>query len=185
VYTIDFQEILTGCRSMQRSSQYRLHSRYYNYALSVARRYAGQDGAEEVVNDAFFKVFTRIHQFAPGHEDGFKAWLRRIVINTAIDRVRAAINRPDIEEWVQHEHDELLESGLPDHLTLQQILGMLDDLSPAYRTVFSLYIVDGYTHEEIADELGISIGTSKSNLARARKQLQQLIANEQLFPHRI
>jgi RNA polymerase sigma factor (sigma-70 family) len=171
---------------MQRGSQYRLHSHFYNYAMSVARRYAGSlEKAEEVVNDAFFKVFTRIHQFAPGGEDAFRAWFRRILINTAIDQLRSDLNKPVIEEWLPDQHDLTNEPNLPDYLTLQQILGMLDLMTPAYRAVFSLHVVEGYTHEEIADTLGITIGASKSNLARARRQLQKILATDLQITQRI
>lgn len=174
----DLDEILEGCRRSNRSSQYQLFSRFYNYAMSVAYRYVSNtEAAEEVTNDAFFKVFTKIHLFEPRDEGGFRAWLRRIVINTAIDRLRSSINAPATQEW-RADMDSPMESGIVEQLTEEQIFSLLDQLSPAYRAVFNLFVVDGFSHEEIADTLGISIGTSKSNLARARSRLKTLLADE-------
>ena len=174
----DLEEILEGCRRNSRTSQYRLFSRFYNYAMSVASRYVSNtEAAEEVTNDAFFKVFTKLHLFEPRDEGGFRAWLRRIVINTAIDRLRSAINLPHTQEW-RAEMDPQMESGIIEQLTEEQIFSLLDQLSPAYRAVFNLFVVDGYSHEEISETLGISAATSKSNLARARQRLKSLLAEE-------
>ena len=184
----EFVGILKGCKSQQRASQYKLHALLYNYAMTVARRYVGtNDAAEEVVNDAFFKVFTKIDQFVPRDGDimaTFRGWLRRIVINTAIDRCRSVIHNTHTEDLGQA-HDVSLDNGLLERLTFDQIMALLDKLPTAYRTVFSLYVADGYSHEEIADMLGISIGTSKSNLSRARQHVRKLLSTEIAFTHLI
>lgn len=182
VHETDFHQLIDGCRANRRDCQYRLHGLFFNYAMTVARRYSGNaEAAEEVVNDAFFKAFTRLGQFQPtgngSLEGGFRAWFRRVVINTAIDRVRSEMRHPKTTEFdLKHDHEN--DPGLPDHLTLKQILGMLDKLPPAYRTVFNLHIGDGFTHEEIAETLGISVGTSKSNLSRARQHVRRLLEGE-------
>lgn len=165
-------KILEECRQNKRASQHRLFALFYNYAMTVARRYMGNsETAEEVVNDAFFKVFTKIHYLTG--EQPFRLWLRRIVINTAIDRFRSQIGdlpHSELHSW----HETATESGIIEELTREQIFTMIDRLSPAYRAVFNLYVVDGFSHEEIAQALNISVGTSKSNLARARQQLRTL-----------
>ena len=181
----DLEEILEGCRRNSRTSQYRLFSRFYNYAMSVASRYVSNtEAAEEVTNDAFFKVFTKIHLFEPRDEGGFRAWLRRIVINTAIDRLRSAIHLPPTQEW-RAEMDPQMEPGIIEQLTEEQIFSLLDQLSPAYRAVFNLFVVDGYSHEEIAEMLDINVGTSKSNLARARQHLKTIYLNDFEFSRKI
>lgn len=149
---------------------------HYNYAMTIARRYTGSlESAEEVVNDAFFKVFTKISQYSG--EQPFNLWLRRILINTAIDLFRSNINKAQTTE-LQVWHEPEMESGIEERLTREQILALLDQVPPAYRTVFNLYVVDCYTHEEIAELLNISVGASKSNLSRARQHLKTILSTE-------
>ena len=177
----EFVIILRGCKSHQRGSQYKLHAQLYSYAMTVARRYAGgTEAAEEVTNDAFLKVFTKIEQFV--HRDGdvlmaFRGWFRRIVINTAIDRCRSALHNQTTNEW-SSDNESGEDDGLLEELTFNQVLLMLDQLPPAYRTVFSLFVADGYSHEEISSLLGITIGTSKSNLSRARRHFKKILSTE-------
>jgi RNA polymerase sigma factor (sigma-70 family) len=173
---VNIDEIIDGCRQNQRASQQRLFVQYYNYAMTIARRYMGNiEIAEEVVNDSFFKVFTKIHLFSGGQP--FRPWLRRIIVNTAIDRIRANMSlQPETE--LQSWHDPGTLTAIEEDLTREQIWAMLDRLPPAYRTVFNLAVVDCFSHEEIASTLGISIGTSKSNLSRARQYLKTLLKTE-------
>lgn len=180
---VNIEHLLEGCRQNKRASQQQLFAMFYNYAMTIARRYTGStESAEEVVNDAFFKVFTKINLF--NGEQPFRFWLRRIVINTAIDRLRSAASQPqwaELQTWHDH-HDD---SGVVEDLTREQILAMLDQLPPSYRAVFNLFVVDGFSHEEIAESLGISIGTSKSNLARARQHLKTIFADDFEFSRKI
>lgn len=173
---VNLEDIITGCRQQHRLSQQRLYSHFYNYAMTVARRYMGsQEGAEEIVNDAFFKVFTKIHLYSS--EQSFKPWLRRVLVNSAIDRLRAQINIPSGTELMEfHDHGKL--SGIEEEITREQIWLMLDRLPPAYRTTFNLAVIDGFTHEEIAQSLQISVGASKSNLSRARQYIRNMLKNE-------
>lgn len=151
--------------------------------MTIARRYMGsQENAEEVVNDAFFKVFTKLNYYSS--EQPFRFWLRRIVINTAIDRLRSGLNSQPSAE-LQAWHDVETDSGIVEDLTREQILAMIDHLPPAYRTVFNLFVVDGHSHEEIAGMLGINVGTSKSNLARARQHLKTIYLSDFEFSRKI
>ena len=142
--------------------------------MSVCLRYApGREGALEVMNDGFLKVFTRLDQYDPAQP--FKGWLRRILINAAIDHYRQEVRH-------QHESTEPFENTVVaesadafSQLAHEDLMGLIQRLSPAYRLVFNLYVMDGFTHEEIAGQLGISVGASKSNLARARENLRQLV----------
>lgn len=180
---VNLDHLLEGCRKNQRASQHRLFAMFFNYAMSIARRYTGNiEAAEEVVNDAFFKVFTKIQLF--NNEQPFRFWLRRIVINTAIDRLRSGAHQVPLIE-LQPWHDTQAEPGIVENLTREQILAMLDLLPPAYRTVFNLFAVDGFSHEEIAEALDISVGASKSNLARARQHLKAIFADEFEFSKKI
>jgi RNA polymerase sigma-70 factor (ECF subfamily) len=173
---VDIEPIIEGCRQQKRASQHQLYVLFYHYAMTIARRYTAQvETAEEVVNDAFFKVFTKIHLFVG--DQPFRFWLRRIIINTSIDRLRSSLNAPAPDE-LQPWHDAETDTGIIEDLTREQILQLLDQLPPAYRAVFNLYVVDQYTHDEIAVLLGIQPGTSKSNLARARQHLKTILAQD-------
>ncbi|MBC6990739.1 RNA polymerase sigma factor [Hymenobacter jejuensis] len=171
---------LAGCRRADRGSQRRLYSLYYSYSMSICLRYAGtRDEAMEAVNDGFMKVFRDVSHFDPTkHETSgsFRGWLRKIMIHTAIDHYRA-------QEKHQHQQDldktayALADEGgsALDSLSYDELLHMIHQLPPAYRTAFNLYVIDGFTHEEIANRLHISVGTSKSNLSKARAHLKDLL----------
>ena len=183
VHDVNLDHLLEGCRQGQRASQHQLFAMLYNYAMSIARRYTGNiEAAEEVVNDAFFKVFTKISLY--NGEQPFRFWLRRIVINTAIDRIRSSLHQYSVTE-LQPWHDSFSEPGIVEDMTREQILAMLDLLPPSYRAVFNLFTVDGFSHEEIADTLGISVGASKSNLARARQHLKSIFSDDFEFSKKI
>lgn len=168
-------DLLAGCLRNHRQSQAMLYRQFYGYAMSVCLRYAPtRESALEVLNDGFLKVFTKLDQYDPAHP--FKSWLRRILINAAVDHYR---------QEVRHHHHDTIEQAEPtavsssadahSQLAHEDLLRLIQRLSPAYRLVFNLYVMDGYTHDEIADQLGITVGASKSNLARARENLRQLL----------
>ena len=127
-----------------------------------------------MLNDGFLKVFTRLDQYEPTQP--FKGWLRRILINTAVDHYRQEVRHfyhEDVDKA-----DQVAVSEAPDvysQLSHEELMRLIQRLSPAYRLVFNLYVIDGFTHDEIAGQLGISSGASKSNLARARENLRQLL----------
>jgi len=180
---VNTEQLLEGCRQNKRASQHQLFAMFFNYAMSIARRYTGNiESAEEVVNDSFFKVFTKIHLY--NGDQPFRFWLRRVVINTAIDRLRSGLQQSKVTE-LQPAHDSLAESGIVEDMTREQILSMIDQLPPSYRTVFNLFTVDGFSHEEIAETLNISVGASKSNLARARQHLKAIFADDFEFSRKI
>ena len=181
--SVDILQIIEGCRQNKRASQHRLYAQFYNYAMTIARRYTGNlEAAEEVVNDAFFKVFTKINLYSG--EQPFRFWFRRVLINTAIDQMRAKLNTPPMAE-LQPWHDAESEPGIVEDLTRGQILALIDQLPPAYRAVFNLFVVDGFSHDEISDLLNISTGTSKSNLARARQHLRGILSDDFEFSRKI
>jgi RNA polymerase sigma factor (sigma-70 family) len=179
-YTKDstFAEIIQSCQRQERQGQEQLFNMFYNYAMSVAMRYTPTiEIAEEVVNDSFVKTFTHINELYDS-EPSFKGWLRRVVINTALDLLKK-------KKMIQPNNLETawkvgLESDIVERLTREKILEYVTRLPTQYRTVFNLYVIDGYTHPEIADLLNISVGSSKSNLSRARVYLKHLL-NEKIF----
>lgn len=163
--------ILEGCKQGHRHCQKMLYEQFYSYAMSICMRYGhGYDHAVEIVNDGFLKVFTKLEMYNP--EKSFKAWVRRIMINSAVDHYRKEIkhgsNHQDIDQYHQVSSNETV----IDKMAFDDIIHQIQQLSPSYRAVFNLYVIDGYKHEEIGEMLNISIGTSKSNLSRARLQLR-------------
>lgn len=168
------------CALNSRESQKKIYTSFYGYAMAVCDRYTNnQDDAIEILNDGFLKVFKEIYRYKPAYTDvvsSFKGWLRKIMVYTAIDHFRKNHKHQfttDLDNGViqvaSHAEDAL------DRISYEEIIRSIQDLTPGYRTVFNLFIIEGFTHEEISEKLGISIGTSKSNLAKARRQLQKIL----------
>lgn len=160
---------------MHRGSQKTLYQEFYAYGMSICLRYAdNRDEAAEILNDGFMKVFQNIGRFDLTRP--FKPWLRRIIVNTAINHYHQknrALKAEELDRVNQNASEEKILSGI----TYDEILEMLRKLPPAYRTVFNLHVIEGYKHEEIAAMLGVSVGTSKSNLFKAKEQLRKILNN--------
>lgn len=166
--------IIKGCRKRRRKSQKKLYKMFYAYGMSITLRYAeSRDEAAEILNDAFMKVFTNIKSY--DSERPFKPWLRRIIINTAINhyhRNKDYHQMDDVDIAGQNlSREEHVISGI----SYDEIIDMVQQLTPAYRTVFNLYVIEGFKHKEIAEMLDIAEGTSKSNLSKAKKNLQAIL----------
>jgi RNA polymerase sigma factor (sigma-70 family) len=172
--------LLAGCRRADRVMQRQFYHLFYGYALSICLRYVGtREEATEVVNDGFLRVFRGLASFddtRPDLSGSLRGWLKKIMVRTAIDHFRTTERIP-YQEDLDAAHDEPAAPGtLPlEALAYQDLLHLVQQLPPAYRTVFNLYAIDGYKHEEIAQHLGITAGTSKSNLSKARTYLQRLL----------
>lgn len=140
---------------------------------------ANEEDAVEILNDGFLKIFKEIHRFKPAYSNemnSFKGWLRKIMVCTAIDHFRKNVKHKMVGELnVSSVMVYTTEESPLEKISYDEIIRSIQNLSPAYRTVLNLFIIEGFSHEEIADQLGIAVGTSKSNLAKARKQLQKLI----------
>jgi RNA polymerase sigma-70 factor (ECF subfamily) len=141
----------------------------------------------EVVNDGFIKIFRSLSQFAPRHDNyeaSLMGWMKSIIVNTAIDHFRKNKNNYLVGE-IQDEHLDMTDAMATavDKMTYKEIIELVQRLSPGYRAVFNLHVIDGYKHEEIAQQLQISVGTSKSNLAKARANIQKMLkeANLKLY----
>ncbi|MBC8109701.1 MAG: RNA polymerase sigma factor [Verrucomicrobia bacterium] len=151
--------------------------------MAICIRYARDtEQAREVVNDGFMKIFSQIKNF-DNHEtytiNSFRSWVKKIMIYTAIDYYR--------KEKKHNYHTDIIEQttlieveNILDGLAYQDLIKLIQQLSPAYRTVFNLFVIDGFSHEEIAKQLGIAEGTSKSNLAKARFHLKELLKKTQI-----
>jgi RNA polymerase sigma-70 factor, ECF subfamily len=168
-------EVLDGCRNQKPSAQKQLFEAYYSFGINICMRYAdNREEAEEMFDDGFLRVLNKISYYDP--EQSFDAWFRTVIIRSAIDHYRrnkSSVSFSDIEEAYNIGYDE----GLFERLSAEEILSVVQLLPPSYRTAFSLHVVDGYSHPEIAQMLGINEGTSRSNLAKARIKLQELLTN--------
>lgn len=178
--------IVQGCVREDRTCQQKIFEMYYGKMMSACLRYiSDRDEAQDVLQDGFIKVFNSIAKF--DFNGSFEGWLRRIIVNTAIDHIRK--KKKDIFQVTDHEfiinnfteeaYNEDNES-IYSNLKKNEILEAITQLSPAYKTVFNMYVIDGYSHQQIADILNINIGTSKSNLAKARMKLQKILKNKLL-----
>lgn len=169
--------LISGCQAGEARAQEKLYHQFYPYAISLALHYSNsRDTAEEVVQDAYVKCFNALMRMDADFEGSFKPWFRRIIVNTAIDRYRAEKKRLTTEEITEHQLANMgtAPNGALEQFAKQDTYHLLQVLPPSYRLVFNLHALEGYTHAEIAELLGISEGTSKSNLYKARKILQRL-----------
>lgn len=165
--------LIQGCKRNDRDSQRLLYQHYYSYALSICIRYSRNiNEAKEVVNDGFMKVFGKIHQY--NQESSFKGWIRKIMINASIDQYRKELKHQQ-QDPLEFAHNAFIPPQAVTDITSEELIGLVQKLSPAYRAVFNLYVMDGYTHEEIGKMLKISAGTSKSNLLKARENLRSML----------
>jgi RNA polymerase sigma-70 factor (ECF subfamily) len=164
-------ELVAALVRQERWAQQQVYEYYYGKMMGVCLRYASsRDEALDLLHEGFIKVFQNISRYRPG--TSLSAWIRTIIVNTCIDYYRRSVRRrtEDIDEAYTLSIDD------PDalsHLTEQEILAAVQELSPAYRAVFNLYVVEGYSHKEIGEALNITESTSRSNLVKARIKLQE------------
>jgi RNA polymerase sigma factor (sigma-70 family) len=167
------EELIKGCLRMDRRCQKEVYKKYYSKGLSICLRYGNNpEDAAEILNDGFLKVFTKIH--TKKKEVPFQKWIMRIMVNTAIDFYRANLKELFMEDIDNIQKSSEMETVL-ERMGFNDLLKYVQNLSLAYRTVFNLYVIEGFSHEEISSQLSISIGTSKSNLFKARARLKTMI----------
>lgn len=180
--------LLSGCRSNERASQKELYYLLRGFALKICYRYTNKnEESEEIMNEAFVKLFKNIQQFDENrHPDSLlalKGWFKRILVNTCIDHYRKNQSMVNGHMLITSENEQISdksENGI-DVLSYKEIIMAVRSLSPAYRTVFNLFVIEGLSHEEISKKLNISVGASKSNLSKARENLRKLLLNKSLF----
>jgi RNA polymerase sigma-70 factor (ECF subfamily) len=173
----ELYQLLDSCQKGNRNGQDRLYREFYGYSLGICLRYSRtREEAIEIVNDGYIKIFSRLDRYTKGLS--FKGWLRKVMINSAIDYFRR--NEKHYHSLdISHVHYETTSETALDKLSEQEIIAAIQLLPPSYRMVFNLFVIEGYKHDEIANQLNISIGTSKSNLAIARSKLQKILIQGQ------
>lgn len=182
--TKHLQALIDGCLKGDRRSQQAIHKLFYGKMKAVCMRYTrDSDQAMDVLQEGFLKVFNNLEKYSG--VGTFEGWMRRIMVNLSIDRYRRLKHdlvllgeQNDIENWSGGTDDETDDSDENEEIydiTPEQIIDAMQQLTPAYRTVFNLYVYEDYTHQDIAEALGISVGTSKSNYAKAKKNMRKLL----------
>ena len=183
----EITSLIKGCCQNNRNSQREMYQWLHGYALKISFRYISNlNEAEELVSESFVKLFKNIQQFnyniQSDPEALLKGWFKRIIVNTCIDHLRKTQLKlvsydmsPEKDQQVDQQ-----ETGL-DKIAYQEIIEAIRLLSPVYRTVFNLFVIEGFSHDEIADQLKISVGASKSNLSKARQNLRKLIKDKKEY----
>jgi len=176
----ELDEIIKGCKAGKRAAQGKLYKLLSKKMFGVCLIYTKDyTAAEDVLQEGFVKVFSHIAQYQ--NTGSFEGWVRKIMVNTALERFRRQkllYSDKEVEEYANDfSYDDIVSN-----ISARDLLDIVQELTPQYRMVFSLYALEGYTHKEIADQLGISEGASKSNLSRARVILQHKV--EKLFQHK-
>lgn len=167
------EQIRQGCVKGDRKFQHLLYNMFSSKMFAVCLRYTNEyNAAQDLLQEGFVKVFKHIDKFRG--EGSFEGWVRRIFVNTAIEHYRKQVNLYALHDGEKGNYEYYEENAL-ETLKHQDILKMIQKLSDGYRTVFNLYVIEGFSHKEIGDMMGISEGTSKSQLARARYLLQKMI----------
>lgn len=168
------KDMINGCIEGKRSCQKMLYDRFASKMLGVCMRYAKDRAeAEDMMQEGFIKVFLNISRFK--YEGSFEGWIRRIMVFTAINFFKHR-SRKFQEDLDQESYDAPFDDNVVDKISAKEIIALVQQLPEGYRIIFNLYAVEGYTHKEISDMLGIATGTSKSQYARARSAMQQLLA---------
>jgi RNA polymerase sigma factor (sigma-70 family) len=183
--------LVDGCIAQERRSQQKVYELFYGKMMAVCLRYTkNTDQAKDILQEAFIKVFRSVDKF--NRAGSFEGWIRRIMVNTAIDHFRRTKNaylllgeERSIEDFSDiDEEDNIADEGPDEEMEVKpaDVINAMQKLTPAYRTVFNLYVFEEMTHKEIADALGINVGTSKSNLAKAKNNLKKILKKEHKLP---
>jgi RNA polymerase sigma-70 factor (ECF subfamily) len=182
-----YNAVLDGCLAGERRSQQRVYELFYGKMMAVCLRYTkNHDQAKDILQDGFIKVFKNLEHF--NRAGSLEGWVRRIMVNTAIDHFRRARHSylllgedRSMEEFEDVPEEEERGEEMPD-LKPADVINAMQKLTPAYRTVFNLYVFEEMTHKEIAELLDINVGTSKSNLAKAKANLKRLLKQDHHLP---
>ncbi|MBI1222323.1 MAG: sigma-70 family RNA polymerase sigma factor [Bacteroidetes bacterium] len=171
------KELIDACKKGKKSAQSELYQRYKSKLLGIALRYAGsREHAQDILQEAFISILNKCNAYSGS--GSFEGWMTRIVINTAISFNRKwEYRRNELPE----EHTDWEDYRLPADLQLQEkdLLQLVQKLPAGYRSVFNLYVIEGYTHDEIAEQLDISASTSKTQLMKAKKRLADWLAHRE------
>ena len=165
------EDDIKGCINEERKAQRKGYETYYPVLLAIVRRYIRDDEEVlDVLNQGYIKIFKKVNKYH--FENSFEVWCKRIVINTALDHLRSSKRYRDLFSFdAIMPAKQIFNDGL-NELSISELMQIIDTISPISKVVFNMFAIDGYSHKEIAEHLGISVGTSKWHLSSARKQIQ-------------
>jgi RNA polymerase sigma-70 factor (ECF subfamily) len=172
------KKIIAGCLKNKPQFQQKLHKALYPILMPICLRYGSDyDEAQDILQEGFIKLFKSLEKYE--FKGSFEGWVKRIFVNNSIDYIRKkkqySISLDETNEYLIADNVEEIEDNDFVKIKAQEILLALQKLSPVYRMTFNMYVLEGMTHKEIAQRLGISEGTSKSNLSRARKKIKEIL----------
>jgi RNA polymerase sigma factor (sigma-70 family) len=172
---LEEKDLIEACIRKERWAQKLVYEEYYSKMMGVCLRYSNsEDAALDILHEGFIKVFKNISKYQAGTSLG--AWIRRIMVNTSIDYYRKSIRRRT--EDIEHAYGIGADTAdAVSQCTEKEILESVQQLSPAYRAIFNLYVIEGYSHKEIAAMLDITESTSRSNLVKARTKLKEILTS--------
>lgn len=173
---MSLKKLIQNCKKGERKAQEQLYRKYSNILFGICLKYSrNKTEAEDNLHDSFMIIFDKIDQFK--FKGSFEGWMKRITVNTVLQKYRKNQYLKLVTENIEEESDEEYEYAA---IQLSTLLQYVQELPTKYRLTFNLYVLDGYTHKEISELLGTSQGTSKSNLARARTILRDKIKKENI-----
>jgi RNA polymerase sigma-70 factor (ECF subfamily) len=165
--------VLKGCKQGKAASQEELYRRFASAMYGLCLQYASsEEDAQDILQEGFIKVFAKLDQVK--NPAALPGWIRRVMINTALEKYRSQMILQRVDEVKEEQHEESEDDAM-ERITCEELVSLIQTLTPRYRMVFNLYAIEGFSHQEIGEQLGISVGTSKSNLSRARAILQEKI----------
>lgn len=170
------EKLVRACIKGDAKSQKMLYETFYGKMLAVCLRYANDSNeAQDILHDGFIKVFINLKKFK--NKGSLEGWIRRIIVNNAIDYVRSKkiffVDETEHNISETEEYEDTLQEAELTKIKAEIIIKLIQKLSPAYQTVFNMYVIDDYSHKEIAEILNINIGTSKSNYFKAKQKLKE------------
>lgn len=173
---MDLEELINNCKKGKRKAQAELYRKYSGILFGMCLKYSrNKTEAEDSLHDSFMTIFNKIDQY--NFNGSFEGWIKRITVNTVLQKYRKEQHLNVVSENVGEEIDVEIEQA---DISLSTLLGYIQELPNKYRLTFNLYVLDGYSHKEISEMLGTSAGTSKSNLARAKMILRGKIEKENI-----
>lgn len=168
------KEIIKGCIRKSKKYQKLLFDKYAPVLLPLCMRYShNRATAEDILQEGFMKIFDNLKKFR--YEGSLEGWMKRIMVNTALNHYRANLKHfyhKDVEDYSESIPSQ---DTISDNLEVQDILAVVQKLPPGYRSVFNMFDIEGYSHKEIAEKMGISENTSKTQLLKARKLLRKML----------
>jgi RNA polymerase sigma factor (sigma-70 family) len=178
----DEKEIISACVKGNRSAFEALYNTYAGRLLAIAHRYAHTSfEAEDIVQETFIRVFQRIGQYE--NKGSFEGWLKRILVTTAINHFHSSKKEREKDDIQEMEIQDQNSEDVIDKISADELSAFIQQLPKGYRMVFNLYVVEGYTHKEIAEMLSVEEGTSKSQLSKARNMLKEMLLKHHYTLH--